>query len=184
MTRMNLVTLCAGVALIEFLSLRACFQAAMPAEGDVQVPKIDNSVVATADGLVMIAKPGTISRDVIDWFNDRSAGPRQFDIGRQPFVPNSDRPAPEAEVRLARFATELKANPDVNARIIVCSTTHNGADRQLAASRAHRMKEELAAKLIDASRISTEPCRASATSGRAPSEQDAQAIRIALSRGG
>lgn len=184
MTRMNLVALCAGVALVEFLSLRACFQTAFPGEGSSPMPKIDNSVVATSDGSVMIAQPGTVSRDVIDWMNDESAGSRQFDIGRQPFAPNSEIPAPEAEVRLARFATELKANPDVNARIIVCSSAGNGADQRLAARRAHRVKEELAARLIDASRVSTEPCRTSAGPAGAPSaEQDGQAISIALSRG-
>jgi outer membrane protein OmpA-like peptidoglycan-associated protein len=184
MNRMNLVALIAGVALIEFLSLRACFQAVFPAEGSSHLPKIDNSVVATSDGSVMVAQPGTVSRDVIDWLNDKSAGPRKFDIGRQPFVPNSDDPAPEAEVRLARFARELKANPDVNARILVCSSARDGADQQLAASRAQRLKEELAEKLIDASRISTEPCRTSTTPGSAPSaEQDGQVISIALFRG-
>jgi hypothetical protein len=181
--RMNVVALIVGVALIEFLILRACFLAVFPGEGSSPMPKTDNTIVATSDGSVMIAQPGTVSREVIDWLNDASAGPKQFDIGRQPFLPNSDLPAPEAEVRLARFATELKANPDVNARIIVCSSDGNGADQQLVASRANRLKEALAAMLIDASRISTETCRAGATPGPTTSERDGQVIRIALSHG-
>jgi hypothetical protein len=174
--------LCVGVALITFLSMRACFQATFPVERSSQMAKVGNDVVALADGSVMVAKPGTISRDVIDWFNDKSAGPRQFDIGPQPFGPNSDLPEPEAEVRLARFATELKANPDVNARIIVCGSD-NAEDRRLAASRAYRLKEELAAKQIEASRISAETCLARGGAASPPTEQDQQVIRIALGRG-
>jgi outer membrane protein OmpA-like peptidoglycan-associated protein len=147
------------------------------------VPMIDNSVVALSDGSVMVARPGTISRDVIDWFNSRSAGPKQFDIGRQPFVPNSDLPQPEAEVRLARFATELKANPEVNAKIFVCSSGDDAANRELAAGRARRLKKELVAKRIDDSRISIASCVARAAAGR-ESERDGQIVGIALSRGG
>jgi hypothetical protein len=175
--------LCVGIVLITFLSLRAGFQAIFPVERSSQAPKIDNSVVALADGSVMIARPGTISRNVIDWFNDKSAPPRQFDIGPQPFVPNSDLPEPEAKVRLARLATELKAYPAVNAEIIVCSAA-NASARRLAASRAYRLKQELAAKQIETDRISAETCLARAAQGAAPPapEQDEQVVRIALSR--
>ena len=183
MNRQILLAVSAAVTIAVFLSLRACFQSIFPTE-EPQVPRIDSSVVALRDGSVMVAKPGTISRDVIDWFNDKAASPEQFDIGPQLFIPNSDRPAPEAEVRLGRFVTELKANVDVNARIIVCGSGGSSADRQLAAARALRLKKELVARQIEASRISTESCNAS-IGGNAPqaSKREGQTVGIALSRG-
>ena len=181
--RQILLAVSAAVTIAVFLSLRACFQSIFPREKP-QVPKIDNSIVALGDGSVMVAKPGTISRNVIDWFNDKAARPKQFDIGPQPFIPNSDRPAPESEVRLGRFVTELRGNPDVNVRIIVCGPGGSSADRQLAAARALHLKEVLVAKQIDASRISAETCNASIR-GNAPqaSKQEGQTVGIALSRG-
>lgn len=169
----------------EFLALRACFQAVVPRTGSVEVvPKFDNSIVALADGSVMVAKPGTISRDVINWFNDKSAGPTQFDIGSQPFVAKSDVPAPETEVRLARFATELNANLDVNAEIMVCGSTASASDRQLAAGRAQRLENELEGMEVDSSRISIGRCGAKAAEAApSASDQDGQTISIILARG-
>jgi outer membrane protein OmpA-like peptidoglycan-associated protein len=173
------------VTLIEFLSLRACFQDVIPPKAP-PVLSFDTNIVALSDGSVMVAAPGTISRDVINWFNDKSASPRQFDIGVEPFMPNSIVPAPEAKVRLARFAMELKANPDVNTTITVCSSGSSTGDRQLAVGRAIRLKGELAAMQIDASRISTRACGSTAGSASAASasQRDGQIINIALAHGG
>ena len=183
--RRVLVAVCAVLTIAVFLSLRACFQAAFLVEPPTQPGGVDNSVVALSDGSVMIAKPGTIARDVIDWFNDPTAGPRRFDIGRQPFFPKSDRPEPEAEVRLARFATELRANPDVNATIFVCGSGRSVADRQLALKRADRLEKEFKAQQIGTDRVSAETCIAKNPGGTGTaSEEDGQLISIALSRGG
>jgi hypothetical protein len=172
-----------GVAAAMFLGLRASYVALFPSEDSTQVRAVGNSVVAIAGGSVMIAKKGTISRDVIDWFNNVSSGPTQFDIVGEPFVPNSDLPASETEVRLGRFATELTGNPDVNVAIMVCGSAGNAADRRLAAERASRLKEQLVAKQIDPGRISTALCDENAGLPAA-SRHDGQIIRIALSRGG
>jgi hypothetical protein len=175
----------AGVVAIQFLGLRACFLAVRPDDGrNIQPGSIDNSVVALADGSVMLAKPGTISRDVIDWFNNRNAPTRRFDIGRLPFVPNSAVPATDTAVRLERFATELKANPAVNAAIQVCTSGSGAADVRLAALRADSLKATLVANRVAADRISTEVCRAGdsgSVSGSA-SDQDGQHIGIVLDR--
>jgi outer membrane protein OmpA-like peptidoglycan-associated protein len=186
MARAVLILICGAIVAAVFLSLRSCYQSVRPDAETMGFGPIDNGVVELSDGSVMVARPGTISRDVIDWFNDKKAPPRRFDIGRLPFVPNSAVPAPETQVRLQRFATELKANPTVRAKVQVCTAGGDAADARLAALRAYHLKAALVANRIDADRISTETCRAGDARNAAgsASEQDGQIIAIVLDRQG
>ena len=183
-TKTLIVLVFVGVVAIQFLGLRAFFLAVRPDDKTIQVRPIDNSVVALADGSVMLARPGTISRDVIDWFNNPKAPTRRFDIGRLPFVPNSPVPAIDTGVRLQRFAAELKANPTVNAMVQVCTSGNDASNVRLAALRADHLKAMLVAYRVNADRISTEVCRAGDSGGASgsASDQDGQIIGIVLDR--
>lgn len=185
-TKTLIVLVFVGVVAIQFLGLRAFFLAVKPDDRAIQAAPVDVSVVGLADGSVMLAKPGTISRDVIDWFNNRNAPARRFDIGRLPFVPNSAVPAADTQVRLQRFAAELRANPTVNAIVQVCTAGSDEADVRLAALRANQLKADLVANGVDAGQVSAETCRtheARAVQASA-SEQDGQIIGIILDRQG
>jgi hypothetical protein len=182
MIRVILIIICGTVICIELLALHACWRSVHPLSEEPA--RIDDSVVALNDGSVLIAKPGTLTRDVVDWFNDKSAAPARFDLGRVPFVHGSAVPAPAEEVRLRRFAAELKASPTVKARILVCTSGDAAADARLAALRAQRLSSELIAKRIEGNRMAAETCRVKQARGVASaSEQDEQVVIIQLERG-
>lgn len=182
MTRLILIIICATVILIELLALHACWRSVHPA---TETPaRIDDTVVALVDGSVVVAKPGTLTRDVVDWFNDTSAAPARFDLGLVPFVHGSAVPAPDQEVRLTRFASELKASRTVKTKILVCTSTNAAADAELAALRAQTVSDALIASRIERNRVSADTCRVKPAKGvAAPSEQDEQTVIIELARG-
>lgn len=184
MNRVILAVVFAGVTLLTFLSLRACFQSVLPQKEAPPAHDIGNGVVAIADGSVMFAQPGTNTRDVIDWFNDKNAPPKTFYIGWQPFAPNSAQPVAESTARLQRFVTEMRANRDVEAKVIVCTATNDAAAVQLAKLRAARLTQLLVASHIEAARVSAATCRLPNASRVAASQsaQDGEVIEIALSR--
>ena len=180
MTRLILIVVCGTIICIELLALRACWQTVRP---PAEKPaRIDDSVVALNDGSVVVAKPGTLMRDVVDWFNDKNAAPARFDIGLVPYLHKSAVPAPDQQVRLNRFSSELRASRTVKARILVCTATNDAADAKLAALRAEWLGKELIANRIESDRISTDTCRIKETK-KAGSEQDAQDVIIQLERG-
>jgi hypothetical protein len=174
----------AGVTLITFLCLRACFQAVVPPKEVSPTSDVGDSVVAISDGSVLVAKPGTISRDVIDWFNNGKAPAKTFDIGWQPFEPNSAQPVADSQVRLQRFGLEMRANRNVKARIVVCTTKTDSGATELAKRRATRLTQLLVAEHIPADRVSATTCRFSDATRVAASRsaQDGEVIEIALSR--
>jgi hypothetical protein len=182
--RLILTIVVAGVTLITFLCLRACFQAVVPPKEASPTSDVGDSVVAISDGSVMVAKPGTISRDVIDWFNDGRAPPRSFDIGWQPFEPNSAQPVADSQIRLGRFAVEMRANRDINAKIFVCTTKTDSGATELAKRRATRLTQLLVAEHVPADRISAATCSLNDARRVAAfrSNQDGEVIEIALSR--
>jgi len=145
---------------------------------------VGDSVVAMADGSVMFAQPGTISRDVVDWFNDAKAPAKAFNIGWQPFEPGSAQPIAESQVRLQRFAAEMRANREVKAKIIVCTATADVGAAKLAARRAARLSQLLVADHIPADRISAATCRLPSDRPvpASSSTQDGEVIEIILSR--
>jgi outer membrane protein OmpA-like peptidoglycan-associated protein len=177
----------AGGALIgiEFLGLRACYQTVSPQEDASLAYRPVDSAVALRDGSVLIAKEGTISRSVIDWFNNERAAPARFDIGPVPFEANSVAPSPETEVMLQRFGAELRANPEVLVTVHVCTSDDASSDARLAMARANRLKAELVAELVDAKHITTKACslRGSGQRAASASEQDGQFIGIELRHG-
>lgn len=181
MIRVILIIICGTVICIELLALHACWRTVRPLSE--KPARIDDSVVALNDGSVLVAKPGTLTRDVADWFNDKSAAPARFDLGRVPFLNNSAVPAPDTEVRLRRFAHELKASPTVKAKILVCTSGNAAAGGGLAALRAQQLSNELIANRIERNRISTETCRVKQARGAAStSGQDQQIVLILLER--
>jgi len=181
-TRLVLIIVCGTVILIELLALHACWRSVHPA---TEAPaRIDDSVVALVDDSVVVAKPGTLTRDVVNWFNAKDAAPERFDLGKIPFVHGSAEPAPDQLVRLNRFASELKASRTVKTKILVCTGTDTAADAALAALRAQRISDELIANRIERSRVSAETCRVKLAQGVASvSEQDEQTVIIELERG-
>jgi hypothetical protein len=182
MARLVLIIVCGTIICIELLGLRACWQTVRPPTEEAA--RIDDSVVALNDGSVVVAKQGTLIRDVVDWFNDTNAAPARFDLGPVPFLHNSAVPAPDQVVRLNRLASELKASKTVKASILVCTATNAAADAGLAALRAQWLGKELIADRIESNRISTDTCRVKETKRvGAPSEQDAQDVIIQLERG-
>ena len=166
----------------EFLGLRACVRSLWPQQDLAPVRGADDSVVELRDGSVLMASRGTIGRDVIDWLNDPSAPPARFDIGRMPFVRNSAVPAPDTQVRVERFATELRAYPGVHPTILVCTSADGPGEATLATARANRLEAILTANRVPADRISTEPCKVSNVHRAAASEKDGQHIGIVLRR--
>jgi len=166
----------------EFLGLRACVRSLWPREDLAPVRGVDDSVVELRDGSVLMASRGTIGRDVIDWLNDPGAPPARFDIGRMPFVRNSAVPAPDTQVRVERFATELRAYPGVYTTILVCTSADGPGEAPLAIARANRLMAILTANRLLADRISTEPCRVRNVHRAAASEQNGQRIGIVLER--
>jgi outer membrane protein OmpA-like peptidoglycan-associated protein len=182
MTRAIVIIICGTIICIELLALHACWQTVRPPSE--RPARIDDSIVGLNDGSVLVAKPGTLTRDVVDWFNDKNAAPARFDLGRVAFVHNSPVPAPEAEMRLRRFAGELKASRTVKAKIFVCTGGSAASDAELAALRAQQVSNALIASRIERSRISADTCRVKpARNGPSASEQDEQVVIIQLERG-
>jgi hypothetical protein len=172
-----LLFVCLAIAAIEFLSLRACFKSVRPDAGVTSAGHIGNSVVALNNGSVMVAKPGTISRDLIDWFNDKTARPTRFEIGWLRFAPNSVNPDSDTQVRLQRFADELRVNPTVTAKVQVCTSTSVAESVRLAALRADRLRAALVANGVSSDRIATQTCQRNSTD---VARQDEQFIGIVL----
>jgi hypothetical protein len=182
MIRIILIIICGTVIGVEMLALTACWRTVRPPSE--RPARIDDSVVALNDGSVLLARPGTLSRDMIDWFNDVNARPRRFDLGSVRFLRNSAQPAPDSEVRLQRFTAELKASPTVKAKVLLCTSASSDADASLAALRAERLSNELIANGIDRGRISAEACQLKQTRGIASaSERDQQVVSVLLERG-
>ena len=181
LTRLIRILVCAAITAAVFLSLRACFNSVRPDRSNIG-GRIDDSIVALANGSVLIARPGTISRAVIDWFNDEKAPPKIFDIGWQAFEPNSIEPAAESQVRLERFAGEMRANHEVKAKLLVCTLANDAASVHLASRRANRLMQMLVADRIEPTRISAVICRLPNAQGipPAPSSQNGENIRIIL----
>jgi outer membrane protein OmpA-like peptidoglycan-associated protein len=168
----------------EFLGLRACVQSLWPQDDLAPALNVDDSVVQLRDGTVLMASKGTIGRDVIDWLNDGSAPPARFDVGRMPFVRDSAVPAPDTQLRVERFATELRAYPGVHTTIFVCTSVDGPGEASLATARADRLIAILAANRVPADRISMQPCRVRNVHRAAASEKEGQHIGILLQRTG
>jgi hypothetical protein len=181
LTRLIRILVCVAIAAAVFLSLRACFNSVRPDASHIG-GRVDDSIVALADGSVLIARPGTISRTVIDWFNDKKAPPKTFDIGWQAFQPGSIEPAAESQVRLERFAGEMRANHEVTAKLLVCTLANDAASVQLAGRRANRLMQMLVADRIEPARLSAVTCRLpnARANSSAPSSQDGENIRLVL----
>jgi outer membrane protein OmpA-like peptidoglycan-associated protein len=179
--------LAVGGALIglEFFGLRACYQTTRPQEDVALASRSDDSVVALRDGSVLIAQQGTIGRDLLDWFNNRRAAPARFDIGRVQFEPESAAPSPQTQVLLQRFGQELRANPEVVAAVLVCTSGDGPDDARLAISRASRIKAELVGQHVNPNHVTIPACgfRSGRPGTATPSEPGGEFIGIELTHG-
>jgi outer membrane protein OmpA-like peptidoglycan-associated protein len=182
MNKSAILGVCGAIMAVEFLSLGACVRSLRPQKDPALARQTDDSIVELRDGSVLMARKGTIGRDVIDWLNNANAPPERFDIGRMPFVRNSAVPAPDTQARVVRFATDLSAYPGVRSTIFVCTSADSPAEAQLAIARANRLVAILAANRVPADRISTQLCQVRNAHGAAASEQDGQQIGIVLQR--
>jgi len=183
MNKWSILGLCGAIMVVEFLGLRACVRSLWPQDDPALARRVDDSIVELRDGSVLMASKGSISRDVIDWLNNASAPLARFDIGRMPFERNSAVPAPGTQVRVQRFATELRAYPGVHATVFVCTSADGPGEERLAIARVNRLNSILTANRVSADRISTRQCRVrNANRSAAPSDQDGQYIGIVLER--
>lgn len=134
------------------LSIRACQQA--PKQRDQGSPD-DSGIVALRDGSTLLAKRGTVGRDLVDWMAGRGESQRSFELAGHQFIGRSMQPTAETLGRLPRLVAMLKANPDVKA-MIIGHTDPSGdaiADRAVALNRAQTLASLLADGGIDARRL-------------------------------
>lgn len=186
---MILLALLAALGLTVALGLRACSMLDdSPVESPLPGGRAAGSVVSLGYGRTMVARRGTVARDVVDWMASRADGERYFEAGGREFIGNSAEFAPQSWNRIERFAMMLKADRHVRARIVGFSDASGNAaeDQRLSEARARRVMIEIEAHGIAPSRLSFEgrgsvnPIADNATqAGRARNRR----VAIILSRG-
>lgn len=155
MTRIFLILLPILLAAALVLSVRAC--TAEP-EQHYKVGPEGSGIVALDDGSTLVAKKGTVGRDLVDWLAGRGDGRRSFELGGHQFVGRTMQPTGETIGRLPRLVAMLKANPDVKA-MIVGHTDPSGdakADTAIALERAQTLAGLLQDRGIAADRLKVE----------------------------
>ena len=117
----------------------------------------DSGIVALPDGATMLARPGTVGRDLVDWLATK-AHSRAFELGGQEFVGRSPAPTIESKARLPRLIAMLKAHPEVSIAIVGhCDRTDDpAADQRLSEARARSVADMLEAGGIAKDRIAVE----------------------------
>lgn len=75
-------------------------------------------LVSLRDGSTLIAEPGTVGRDLVDWLAAREPGRKVFELGGQEFVGRTAQPTSESLGRATRLIAMLRANPDVRMTIV------------------------------------------------------------------
>ncbi|PZU07762.1 OmpA family protein [Sphingomonas sp.] len=126
-----------------------------PAPGPVGNPA---GVVALSDGSTMIAQPGSVGRDLVDWLARGDPGRKKFELGGQEFVGRTAVPTAESLGRTSRLIAMLRANPDVDVTIVGHTDPSDdaAADRSLGLARANALSRLLRDGHIAAGRISVE----------------------------
>src|SRR5258707_7588460 len=118
---------------------------------------VTGGIVALPNGATMVAKNGTVGRELIDWLAGDEHS-RSFELGGQEFTGRSAEPTMQSQVRLPRLIEMLKAHPDVRIEIIGHSdrSADRAADLALSETRAHNVAHALELGGISARRIAFE----------------------------
>ena len=155
MARIFLILLPILLAAALVLSVRAC--TAEP-EQQYKVGPEGSGIVALDDGSTLVAKKGTVGRDLVDWLAGRSDGQRSFELGGHQFVGRTMQPTAETIGRLPRLVAMLKANPDVTARIVghTDPSGNTKEDEAIALERARTLAGLLEDGGIEAERLKVE----------------------------
>lgn len=177
MTRVVVILFAILLVAAAVLSVRACQQ---KPEIKYAVGPEASGVVALDDGSTLVAKKGTVARDLVDWLAGRGSGQRSFELGGHQFVGRTMQPTAETLGRIPRLVAMLNANPDVKA-IIVGHTDPSGKaqeDDAIALQRAKTLATFLeeqgisAGRLTIVSRGATQPVSRSDTpAGRAANQR-------------
>lgn len=112
------------------LSLQSC--KSPPAEPEPRGPATD--LVTLPDGATMLAKSGSIEREVADWLDKGSDQDAVFALGAGTFDDGGTALSPRALGRTARLAEILKSAPDIRITFRA-GDTHLGTQRAAALSR-------------------------------------------------
>jgi outer membrane protein OmpA-like peptidoglycan-associated protein len=124
---------------------------------DIATSAPSNDIVALRDGATMVAKPGTVGRELVDWLASDEQS-RAFELGGEEFLNRSAEPTLESKVRMPRLIAMLKANPDVQVHVIGHSDRSSDpvADQTLSEARARIAVLTLKEGGVSASRVSFE----------------------------
>ncbi|MFD1104430.1 OmpA family protein [Sphingobium olei] len=98
------------------MALKTC-SAQQPSDGHATGGDA-SGLVSLQDGSTMIAQPGTVGRDLVDWLAERKPGEKTFELGGQEFVGRTAQPTSESLGRVTRLIAMLRANPDVRMTIV------------------------------------------------------------------
>ena len=155
MARIFLILLPILLAAALVLSVRAC--TAEP-EQHYRVGPEGSGIVALDDGSTLVAKKGTVGRDLVDWLARRGDGQRSFELGGHQFVGRTMQPTAETIGRLPRLVAMLKANPDVKAMIVGHTDPSGDAkeDQAVALERARTLARLLEDRGIETDRLMVE----------------------------
>lgn len=132
-----------SISLVAFaaLALTACNDASAAREESDGASAPGGELVMLADGTTMIARSGTLSRNVADWLAGDEPSSRMFAFGPGAFVAETGRLSPHGLGTAADLGTLLRATP--NARLIL-----DGAASPMAAARAQTLADFLAQRGI------------------------------------
>ena len=115
------------------------------------------AVVSLHGGATLIAEPGTVGREIVDWL--ASDAPRgRFELGGRQFDGRSVEPTIEARARLPRLIAMLNSDSDVDVLLVGHSdrSADPTADQALSEARARAVRRMLEASGISSARIKFE----------------------------
>lgn len=137
------------------LSIRACQQ--QPPDVEIHDAR-EAGLVALSDGSTLIAKEGTVGRELVDWLAARDGTEKGFELGGHQFVGRSMQPTAETLGRIPRLIAMLKANPDVQAKIVghTDASGDANADERIALERAKTLAGLLQDGGIEGGRLTVE----------------------------
>jgi outer membrane protein OmpA-like peptidoglycan-associated protein len=123
-----------------------------------ETPIDDSSLVALRDGSVVVARKGTVGRDMMDWLANPNRQDRYFELGGQEFDGRSIEPTIESKVRIKRLVDMLKLHSDVFISIIgfTAATSDPVDDLRLSQGRAAWLAEALHDGGVPQARLITE----------------------------
>lgn len=122
-------------------------------------------LVMLRDGSTMVAREGTLSREIADWLDADGPASRSFALGSDAFIPDSAQLSPAGLGRAVDLGTMLRANP--GAKLVLDKGASH--DDKLADARAAALARFLGQRGIMKGQVSVAPSEeaSSATSALA-----------------